>query len=426
MAARLRERGQPQPQIRIQDDGPLIDSWIDTQYANLEGKKNQQAFGTKPWLYYREPTDAFLSARYDKRDPFMDYLKDKEPKAAERIEHELSRIATARRRFEEASHKDGLIQQLRESQQAWKDHLDQGRAVQQSRKRAGSFSQRLRRSQHPTKDSARLDASGLAQPTNASQHENKPIREKLAPDPDCGFKASAMYFKPKPNDTGFVGRSDTDPRLSGTFPNQKIQTHVLLEKDDNNLLRRHEGDEIRYFHFPSNNMSWIEEAIARYYNEDSVVHDDYKPRSQMTPAGKILCHEFWRGQMHGTRATTPFHARHMRSRCCLIPRNQETQKGGNAESSRRAKQERNVALFLPYLHWETDSRRANMVGAIKEATIEAEKEATKEAEKAFVPKGDSRERTYSSRKHITDVVAGLGEKWQTSKKSVVCHCQHSQ
>jgi hypothetical protein len=231
---------------------------FDARYATQEGQTNPQAFDTEPWLYYRDATNAFLSARYDKRDAFMEFLKKKEPKAAERIEHELSRITKARRRFEEANHKNGLIQQLKESQKAWKERENQERTMPQGRTRTGSCSQRSRRSQHSIKEPALPNARQAAQPTGASSRENVPARQKLAPEPDCGFKACAMYFKPIEGRTGFEGCSNQDKRLIGKFPNQKIQTHQLLKKDDDNLLKRHEGDEIRYFHFPSNNMSWIE------------------------------------------------------------------------------------------------------------------------------------------------------------------------
>ncbi|KAI1858852.1 uncharacterized protein JN550_012414 [Neoarthrinium moseri] len=61
-------------------------------------------------------------------------------------------------------------------------------------------------------------------------------------------------------------------RVWGTFPNQKTKVDALFSKceadtsideglDDNLLHRRRHTGRIRYYHFPSNNMSWAEPAI---------------------------------------------------------------------------------------------------------------------------------------------------------------------
>ncbi len=66
--------------------------------------------------------------------------------------------------------------------------------------------------------------------------------------------------------------------------------------------------------------------MARYYNEDTGEHSDTKsPSNISSKAEKVLSREFWRGQVHGgggvggVGVTGPVHARHMRSRCSLIP-----------------------------------------------------------------------------------------------------------
>lgn len=91
-----------------------------------------------------------------------------------------------------------------------------------------------------------------------------------------------------------------------------------------------------------------QKAIARYYNEEPKPLDDkhhaYSPHGRKTE--KLLSREFWRGQMHGSsaygsnlrtgsgnasyqasyqaedwiRRGGPIHARHMRSKCAIIPR----------------------------------------------------------------------------------------------------------
>lgn len=69
-----------------------------------------------------------------------------------------------------------------------------------------------------------------------------------------------------------------------------------------------------------------QEAMARYYDEDSGNHSDTQvPSKKSSRAEKLLSREYWRGQLHGGAGVAgnsiagPVHARHMRSRCSLIP-----------------------------------------------------------------------------------------------------------
>lgn len=66
------------------------------------------------------------------------------------------------------------------------------------------------------------------------------------------LKASVIFFKDsKPYD---------HPEFDDKFPNQKISVRKLLDKNNNKspLIAKRSSDMIRYFHFPANNMSWIE------------------------------------------------------------------------------------------------------------------------------------------------------------------------
>jgi len=72
----------------------------------------------------------------------------------------------------------------------------------------------------------------------------------------------------------------------------------------------------------------------------------------------------------------PVHARHMRSRCSIIPRDcprPHTEPSvvdpvAVTASSNNIQSKYNIALFLPYLHWESSSRRARMVEVMKDAS----------------------------------------------------------
>ncbi|EAA34321.3 hypothetical protein GE21DRAFT_3572 [Neurospora crassa] len=168
----------------------------------------------------------------------------------------------------------------------------------------------------------------------------------------------------------------TDGRFKGTFPDQRISMSFLLDNGvtcepkttDNPELSTHDpgGDwnilsrnrctsesgsgppkRIRYFHIPSNNMAWVEKAIANYY-ETKTLDLNRKLRHQkvQTPTHMLLSPQYWRGQQQGTRSGV-VHARHMRSLCEVV----------STETTEIEKHPKNIVLFMPYLHWETDRRR---------------------------------------------------------------------
>ncbi|RYP13191.1 hypothetical protein DL765_007018 [Monosporascus sp. GIB2] len=163
------------------------------------------------------------------------------------------------------------------------------------------------------------------------------------------------------------GRPITMPGVDGTFPSQKVSVQTLLTKDkDTNPLMWELGDDtIRYVHLPANNMAWVEEAIARYYHEDRPEKDDLyinsKLRRSETRTDMILKSEYWQSQRMFDD-NTQVHARHMRPSCDTIVTNDMT-------SDNHPK---NVVLFMPYLHWETD--RGRMLSATKIKQISQERE----------------------------------------------------
>ncbi|KAH7625148.1 hypothetical protein B0T09DRAFT_361550 [Sordaria sp. MPI-SDFR-AT-0083] len=165
----------------------------------------------------------------------------------------------------------------------------------------------------------------------------------------------------------------TDGRFKGTFPDQRISMSFLLnngvthepERTDNTRLNKHgpEGDwnimsrnrcksqdgsgppkRIRYFHIPSNNMA---KAIANYYETETPdLNRKLRHQKVQTPTHMLLSPQYWRGQQQGTRSGV-VHARHMRSLCEVV----------STETNEIEKHPKNIVLFMPYLHWETDRRR---------------------------------------------------------------------
>ncbi|KAI1454279.1 hypothetical protein F4805DRAFT_460944 [Annulohypoxylon moriforme] len=158
------------------------------------------------------------------------------------------------------------------------------------------------------------------------------------------------------------GKPRDIPGLENCFPNQKVSVRELLTGNSaaTNPLLQHDQDAIRYFHLPANNMDWVERAITKYYGERP-----YESHGYDTPprTDTILKSEFWQVQ-RCFDSSSEVHARHMKSFCDTIQ---------NEDGCPR-----NMVLFMPYLHWETDlgrSRTAEKIQQVnKERLIEEEME----------------------------------------------------
>ncbi|KAI0835885.1 hypothetical protein F5Y06DRAFT_298986 [Hypoxylon sp. FL0890] len=135
------------------------------------------------------------------------------------------------------------------------------------------------------------------------------------------------------------------------FPNQKTALSDLLHHDDNLLNNQYRSkDRVAYFHIPSNNMIWAEEAIGRYFGEG---RPDYRgirrelQRQRKTRTYMVLREPYWYNQLDGGQEHKPPHARHMRPLCEIISSNPE-----NVDYFAE-----NMVVFMPYLHWDTSRKR---------------------------------------------------------------------
>ncbi|KAK4182905.1 magnesium transport protein cora [Podospora australis] len=164
------------------------------------------------------------------------------------------------------------------------------------------------------------------------------------------IKAPVMYLQ--------NGHPVDTPRISSTFPQQKVTMADLLSKDEtrNPIMQPCEEGTIRYFHLPANNMIWVEEVLARYYHEDRPESDNFflkaKSRRPKTKTELLLRPELWQGQQNFD-ADAEVHARHMRPFFSAISKDSDDGPG-------------NLALFMPYLHWETDRGRAKSAEIVKQ------------------------------------------------------------
>ncbi|KAH6847617.1 hypothetical protein B0I37DRAFT_375478 [Chaetomium sp. MPI-CAGE-AT-0009] len=171
---------------------------------------------------------------------------------------------------------------------------------------------------------------------------------------DIHTKASVMYFK--------NGQPCDVPGLAKSFPHQKIPIADLLCEDEtrNPIMKPAEDNVVRYFHLPANNMAWVEEVIARYYREKrpepgGLFHNGGS-RGPESKTEMILQPGYWRGQQNFD-ANSEVHARHMRPFCSGI----------SLDSVSSEPSPRNMVLFMPYLHWETDRGRVRSAEIAKEA-----------------------------------------------------------
>ncbi|KAI0097349.1 hypothetical protein GGR51DRAFT_566556 [Nemania sp. FL0031] len=167
------------------------------------------------------------------------------------------------------------------------------------------------------------------------------------------------------------GKSRKEP-IWGKFPDQKTNVQSLLYDGESispekNLLHKDRipdnSDRIRYFHIPSNNMIWAEEAISRYFGENRP--DFASSRYQLGRKGKtrssmILQDRYWRGQLQAEEGGPP-HARYMSPICETIsPKLESTDLSAT-----------NMVVFMPYLHWETSKKREYFASEMEEIMAKA-------------------------------------------------------
>ncbi|KAH8679093.1 hypothetical protein BGZ60DRAFT_402512 [Tricladium varicosporioides] len=174
------------------------------------------------------------------------------------------------------------------------------------------------------------------------------------------LKVNAVYFRKTGNgENSYPAPYDHPDLLPEKFPDQKIPLDQFLQNDSehNPLMWKCNEDMIRYFHIPANNMEW--EAISRYYNEGKpdlgIPYRKQLQGEQKSKTSMLLSRQYWRGLQHGGRPDLPTHTCHMRPRCCPIstdPHNLEPQP-------------RNLVLFMPYMHWETNRRRSRAAEVIR-------------------------------------------------------------
>ncbi|RYP01782.1 hypothetical protein DL764_006069 [Monosporascus ibericus] len=301
--------------------GPVAkigDEFIDAQY--LKPDSSPEDYEKEPWKHCQDPTSAYLSLRDEYRSEF---LRNLDASQQNRVDREVERIKKVRKQFSSSENKKDLMEKLRSSKKEWREEVARN---------VGTFEREVKKSQRELEEQPAKVVSSLPgfkseleklqrlrdQKTNVGgehSHEQKdletkwkqhlgrkyqrhleliqrlkraatvpgtpevnPVGEDVELEPLYGLKARVMHFRLDKEANTLVGHNYKHPNCEGRFPNQKISMHNILEEPNGNpLMQECPQDSIRYFHFPTNNMSWIEKAMARYYKEEPKQIDDRKP-----------------------------------------------------------------------------------------------------------------------------------------------------
>lgn len=294
---RIRVGEMPAPSATPSPSQGLLDIWTDTQFANAGCEPI--SYAQEPWTHQMDTPNAYLSIRVNKRDEFLSKLDSKK---RNRVEHEIERIGKTRKNFSSYENKRELIKKLEESRVAWKSEVVKSREsfirkVNRNHRQpehnpefcnCQRHTELLHRLQSWEKEleeqgvllekpktqrrASIIDIIKKTKPEDrrASQLRKVPERteernhneqhtEQPELEPMYGFRASAVYFKKSGSAWKGCDYPGSQAKFIGKYPNQKILVHDILEKTDNNPLSEPcPRDHIRWFHFPTNNMSWIE------------------------------------------------------------------------------------------------------------------------------------------------------------------------
>ncbi|RYP74975.1 hypothetical protein DL771_002623 [Monosporascus sp. 5C6A] len=237
------------------------DEFIDIQY--LKPGTSVKDYEREPWKHCRDPTSAYLSLRRQYQSEFLRNLEEPQQR---RVNRDLEKIKKVQGQFSSNANKKDLMEKLHRMKKEWRDEVARN---------LGNFER------EKLKKLEAADKGVTAQPQGAARVPEtaapNPVEKGVKLEPLYGLKASAMYFELNGRTNTWVGYDYKHPKYTGRFPNQKISMHEILnEPNGNPLMEECPRDNIRYFHFPTNNMSWVETAIARYYREEPGLIVDHK------------------------------------------------------------------------------------------------------------------------------------------------------
>lgn len=285
---------------------------------------------------------AFLSARFSRRKELYDGLTGHEK---EIVRKELRRIRFLREYFSghrlSQSDRITLLISLEIAHSRWRDHasrrckddlprveIEIARADKQRRQLLNRNRLILKQVQQwPSQQYVELRHSVAPETYIEGLESADDSIDDNPGESNYGYNGWIIAFK-----KGQGGVTLDHPLCHGKFPHQKIAVQKLLyDKEHTPLKRSQDRTQLRYFHLQANNMKWVEDAIARYYEEDDSLfeaHRGLQHRKPFVPGAKktesnterLLKRELWHGQERGGGDIhMPPHARQIRPRCALIP-----------------------------------------------------------------------------------------------------------
>ncbi|KAI0186128.1 hypothetical protein EV127DRAFT_439789 [Xylaria flabelliformis] len=196
--------------------------------------------------------------------------------------------------------------------------------------------------------SSAIVVSSKQRPTIRSSKTGPPVldnRYYRSYEPEKDLNVNILQFQ------NGKGTNVKDDRVRGIFPNQTTTIAKLSPYIDQDASLLH-GDQrpgsIRYLHIPANNMQWAEDILSRYSEVKAEIPEG---ANGYTTLRKLYWGHQSRSHYDGR---TPPNTRHIRPSCTMVSALTD-----GAESSLKS-----IALFMPYLHWETSKKHHQFAAEI--------------------------------------------------------------
>lgn len=253
-----------------------------TRSIDIACEHCRSTFTQQPWTFLNDDNahdfKAYLWIRIDMREAFLKALEDSR---AEALRLKLTELTKDRDEFANYGPKRRLLVSL----EGWRDKWKASRSGADGRKcgKPGQPGQRAttwaRRNLPTNKGGVRpstaprepLTVATDPQPngelgasSGTAAHSTSPDEQDFGNHYNVGF----MFFKRKEKTSPYLGvtKEIHSNNLKHEFPNQRMPIKDILSTDEekkkkNPLTEKPSRDTLRYFHFPANNMSWIEVSI---------------------------------------------------------------------------------------------------------------------------------------------------------------------
>lgn len=258
------------------EPGPSRDEITQVQHPENGVEQRPTANNTAPGkIRSIDIRDQYLRKRFDERDTFLQSLKDEEQK---KVEKELEYLKYVRHKLE-CKEREEMTKALRNSHKAWRKDIRENIHDLQQEVRGTKY-QYSHMEEEYLEIIGRLGTQGSGRSVGAPpQTTNRPSSSvtdlaQAELDECFGINSYAMYFENKSESTHrpgrqkqnqtrpeiatWIGCNSDDERFGGNFPNQKMPVEQLLQSSGSPLKPKPDSKFIRYFHIPTNNMSWVE------------------------------------------------------------------------------------------------------------------------------------------------------------------------